>query len=137
MLQGVYSQNRIRQNFAPQQNLGIITPTRAQYPQFKEISPEANSAICAYMSPVINRDTVPQIPLKAMINRLKMQGKIEGKDFIVKKSQNGKYSEIRDFIQGDSPLAAQVPIPNKVCNLIFQIQAYKLIESVKYKFEGR
>lgn len=89
MLQGVYSQNRIRQNFAPQQNLGIITPTRAQYPQFKEISPEANSAICAYMSPVINRDTVPQIPLKAMINRLKMQGKIEGKDFIVKKSQNG------------------------------------------------
>lgn len=89
MLQGVYSQNRIRQNFAPQQNLGTMTPTRAQYQQFKEISPEANSAICAYMSPVINRDTVPQIPLKAMINRLKMQGKIEGKDFIVKKFQNG------------------------------------------------
>ena len=53
-----------------------------------------------------------------------------------KKSQNGKYSEIRDFIQGDSPLAAQVPIPNKVCNLILQIQTYKVIESVKYKFEG-
>ncbi len=89
MLQGVYSQNRIRQNFAPQQNLGIITPTRAQYPQFKEISPEANSAICAYMSPVINRDTVPQIPLKAMINRLKMQGKVEGKDFVIDKAING------------------------------------------------
>ena len=89
MLQGVYSQNRIRHNFAPQQNLGIITPTRAQYPQFKEISPEANSAICAYMSPVINRDTVPQIPLKAMINRLKMQGKVEGKDFVIDKAING------------------------------------------------
>ena len=89
MLQGVYSQNRIRQNFAPQQNLGIITPTRAQYPQFKEITPEANSAICAYMSPVINRDTVPQIPLKAMINRLKMQGKVEGKDFVIDKAING------------------------------------------------
>ena len=29
------------------------------------------------------------------------------------KSQSGKYSEIRDFGQGEFPLAAQVPIPNK------------------------
>ena len=62
---------------------------RHNYPQFKEISPEANKAICAYMSPVINRDIVPQISLEAMINRLKMQGKIEGKDFVIDKAING------------------------------------------------
>ena len=32
------------------------------------------------------------------------------------KSQSGKYSEIRDFGQGEFPLAAQMPIPNKVCD---------------------
>ena len=52
------------------------------------------------------------------------------------KSQSGKYSEIRDFVQGEFHLAAQVPIPDKVCGWIFQIQTYKVIESVKYKFEG-
>lgn len=30
--------------------------------------------------------------------------------------QSGKYSEIRDFGQGEFPLAAQMPIPNKVCD---------------------
>ena len=34
------------------------------------------------------------------------------------------------------PLASQVPIRNKVCDGIFQIQTYKVIESVKYKFGG-
>ncbi len=33
-----------------------------------------------------------------------------------KKSQTGKYSEIRDFVQGEDPLAAQMPIPDKVCD---------------------
>ena len=33
-----------------------------------------------------------------------------------KKSQTGKYSEIRDFVQGEDPLAAQMPIPYKVCD---------------------
>ena len=32
------------------------------------------------------------------------------------KSQSGKYSEIRDFVQGEDPLAAQMPIPDKVCD---------------------
>ena len=32
------------------------------------------------------------------------------------KSQSGKYSEIRDFVQGEFPLAAQMPIPDKVCD---------------------
>ena len=32
------------------------------------------------------------------------------------KYQSGKYSEIRDFGQWDFPLAAQVPIPDKVCD---------------------
>ena len=35
--------------------------------------------------------------------------------------------------KGLFPLAAQVPIP-EVCDGIFQIQTYKVIESVKYKF---
>lgn len=33
-----------------------------------------------------------------------------------KKFQTGKYSEIRDFGQWDFPIAAQVPIPNKICS---------------------
>lgn len=89
MLNGVYSQNIIRQSVAQQMNSGQISTPQHNYPQFKEFSPEANKAICAYMSPVINRDTVPQIPLKAMINRLKMQGKIEGKDFVLDRGGNG------------------------------------------------
>lgn len=80
---------------------------RHNYPQFKEISPEANKAICAYMSPVINRDIIPQIPLKAMINRLKMQGKIEGKDFTINKDQliiknkYGRPDKIINYSDGD------------------------------------
>lgn len=85
----VYSQNVIRPIIVPSQNGTPISAPVHQYPQFKEISPQANSAICAYMSPVINRDSVPQIPLRAMINRLKMQGKIEGKDFNVEKFECG------------------------------------------------
>ena len=90
MYNRVYYPNRMRPNIAPQQNNEPISlPVRQQYPQFKEISPQANSAICAYMSPVINRDYVPQMPLQTMVKRLKMQGKIEGKDFILEKNRNG------------------------------------------------
>lgn len=90
MYNRVYYPNRIRPNIAPQQNNEPISlPVRQQYPQFKEISPQANSAICAYMSPVINRDYVPQMPLQTMVKRLKMQGKIEGKDFVLEKNRNG------------------------------------------------
>lgn len=88
----VYSPNLIRRNFAPQQNYEQSPVPMPQYPQFKEISPQANSAICAYMSPVINRSAVPQIPLQAMVNRLKMQGKIEGKDFVIDEAKNGNKS---------------------------------------------
>lgn len=88
----VYSPNLIRRNFSSQQNYEQSPVPMHQYPQFKEISPQANSAICAYMSPVINRSTVPQIPLQAMVNRLKMQGKIEGKDFVIDEARNGNKS---------------------------------------------
>ena len=88
----VYSPNLIRRNFASQQNYEQSPVPMHQYPQFREISPQANSAICAYMSPVINRSAMPQIPLQAMVNRLKMQGKIEGKDFVIDEARNGNKS---------------------------------------------
>ena len=35
---------------------------------------------------------MPQISLQAMVNRLKMQGKIEGKDFVIDEARNGNKS---------------------------------------------
>ena len=49
----------------------------------------------------------------------------------------GNTAKSKISYKGMIPLASQVPIRNKVCDGIFQIQTYKVIESVKYKFEGR
>ena len=42
------------------------------------------------------------------------------------KSQSGKYSEIKDFVQGEFPLAAQVPIPIKFMTEYFRYRHIKL-----------
>ena len=45
---------------------------------------------------------------------------------MIEKSQFGKYSEIKDFVQGEFPLAAQVPIPIKFMTEYFRYRHIKL-----------
>ena len=53
---------------------------------------------------------------------------------VLKNLKMGNTAKSEISYKGLFPLAAQVPIPNKVCNLISQIQTNKVIESVKHKF---
>lgn len=82
MYHNVYFQGVKRRPVNQQQNNNYVeTPiARPQHPQFKEISPAVNDAICAYASPII-RKPYEKMSFNECIASLKKQGYIEGLNF--------------------------------------------------------
>ena len=83
MIEGIYLQNNIKPECSSSSDKRDKNKI-CDYPQYKELSKEANSASIAYATPLINKPEIPQISLTSLIKRLKAQGRREGKDFIIK-----------------------------------------------------
>ena len=84
MYRNVYFQGVQKRPVNQQPNNPYVeTPiAKPQYPQFKEISPAVNSAICAYASPII-RKPYEKMSFSECIVNLKQQGKVEGLDYYI------------------------------------------------------
>lgn len=90
MIKGINFYKGITNSFADNNNTDCeATNNRKSYPQYKELSKEANSASIAYATPIIKESEIPQMSLNSLIKNLKIHGKRENKDFTIEKSGNG------------------------------------------------
>ena len=90
MIKGINFYKGITNSFAENNNTDCeATNNRKSYPQYKELSKEANSASIAYATPIIKESEIPQMSLNSLIKNLKIHGKRENKDFTIEKSGNG------------------------------------------------
>ena len=83
MYRNVYFPGVQRSPANQQQNGYMQNPIpHREYPQFNEISPQANSAIMAYAAPILQKP-YEKMSLNEALKTLQKQGKIEGRDYKV------------------------------------------------------